>query len=67
MTEHEIVASIMDGEKDAISTVITGDIICDQLPDDPRIYLSFNLNDSDVIISFPLKELYRCVEKAILR
>ena len=66
MDSHEIVGSVMLGEKDPVSVKIGVDIESDNLPDDPRVYLNFDADGSHTIVAFPLKELFRAIEKALI-
>ncbi len=66
MDEHEIVGYVSIGDDDTISTVIKTDIINDGLLDDPIFYLTIKIRNDPAVISFPLKEVYRTIEKRIL-
>jgi hypothetical protein len=66
MEPHEIVGSVLFGDEDALSEVISADIVTDGLPDDPRLYLSFDIGGEHAIVAFPLKEIYKVIEKEIL-
>jgi hypothetical protein len=66
MESHEIVGSVMRGETDPESVKIDVDIESDKLPDDPRLYLTFENGGDHFIVAFPLKEIFRAIEKEML-
>ena len=66
MVNHEIVGSVMSGDKDPVSEVIGLDIYSDRLADDPRVYFYIKSGNEDITICFPLKEIFKAIEKEIL-
>jgi hypothetical protein len=66
MESHEIVGSVTHGEKDTESVRIGMEIENDGLPDDPRLYFAFDDGGEHIMVAFPLKEVFRAIEKGLL-